>query len=357
MFGLCTCCKKPCVIFHDPFDGYSDELGDSWCEDPAQWRKDESCAISQTPGATAICNAKNEPHTSMVVAIRTKDEIDQSNQVYRVMVNIEKDAPQDVLCTSENFYFAEFVRKGANDSILRLGVCSNGVEIILKQDTIFGLTGFSRVFRVFIAPNEFCGVVTNATLSLVSTAPAALFPEGYHAGMMLSHEEMKVDDFWHEQHFFTNKECGFCLCKCKDTYIPPVLNARIYPDPLLCDRLDLLSGCSVRLEWNRINSVWQGEAMCCNNQQLWRLKLTCPTYYGQVDGDPCTMVLSVEVGCLASCGPGCIGPQFPVECDCGPLRLRYGPYLVTQFDFTCPCSTETNPFNRGSCNYYIDVTL
>ncbi len=96
MFGLCTCCKKPCVIFHDPFNGYSDELGDSWCEDPAQWRKDESCAISQTPGATAICNAKNEPHTSMVVAIRTKDEIDQSNQVYRVMVNIEKDAPQDV---------------------------------------------------------------------------------------------------------------------------------------------------------------------------------------------------------------------------------------------------------------------
>ena len=356
MFGLCTCCEN-CLVFYDPFDGYLDDLGDSWCEEPSQWRKQDSCAISQSAGAIAICNAKKDTDLSMVVAIRTSDEIDQSGQVYRVMVNVDKDNANADPCASSNFYFAEFERRGANDSILRLGVCSNGVEIILKQDTIFGLTGFSRVFRVFLAPNEFCGVVTNAVLSLVSTAPAALFPEGYHAGFKLSQKDMKVDDFWHEQHFYTNKKCGYCLCKCKDTYIPPVLHATIFPDPATCDRLNLLSGCSVTLNWSRVNSVWEGEAMCCNNQQLWRLRLTCPTYYGEVQDDPCTMALGIAVGCTSSCGPQCTEAKFPIQCDCGPLSLRYGPYLVTALDLTCFCSTNTNPLSRGSCNYYIDISL
>lgn len=357
MARMGKCCCNNCLIFTDEFGtSYLDDLGDNWCENASQWKIEDSAAVSESGGARAICNVPHPvPDGSMVVVIETDGEIEGSNQTYRVMLNIVKTDPEATeSCTTNNFYFCDFTRKGVNDSILSIGICSGGVETVLKSDLIVGLTGTSRNVAVVLSELEFCASVSNAVLSFVGTVPPGLFATGYYSGVQVSHADMRIDTFWFYQHHATNPECLNCLCGCEAEYIPPVLRVRIYPDPESCPRLDLLDDClDWEIEWDRVNSKWVGEHVCCHGNQTWRISFKCPLQVYGVD-DPYTAVMNVEVGCTSSSTQG-TGNNLPIAASCSPLFFKYGPFLVTGFDLTCFCTTATNPLTRPSCNYYVEI--
>jgi hypothetical protein len=346
-------------MFEDEFDGLYPDLGDDWCEDPSKWRREFSCAVAESSSALAICNTKHVvPDGSMNVVMETFDEIDGSGQTYRLMLNVVKTDPDETsICTSNNFYFADYKRLSASTSTISLGICSGGVETILKSDTIVGLTDTRRRFGAILSDKEFCAGVSNAVLSFVGTVPVGLFATGHYSGMRLSNTDMKVDKFSFLQHNKTNPDCALCLCKCGTTYIPPKLCVRIYPVTAGCSRLDLMDDCiDFEIEWDRVSSKWVGEWTCCHGNQGWRISFNCPQIvYGVAD--PMTAVMSIEVGCTASCGGcGSVG-LLPIEASCNPLFFKYGPFNVLGSDLTCFCTT-TNPadfLTRPSCSYWVEI--
>lgn len=345
------CCCRTCVIYKDTFDRPDKlQLDQPWVADGTTFKIQNFAAMPKSSGAVAVLDIEHPvPDESMHVVLNIKDEVENGGLRYRILLNVIKSAAPN------NFYFADFIRNGTNDSIIKLGVCSNGVETILAQDIVLGLLGFNRQFEALIADTEFCARVSNSTLSLVATSPPQLFPEGYYSGMAAYSDLCVIDEFTFLEHFKTNEECKSCLCKCAEQFIPTVLNVRIYPDPSNCVRLDLLPECSFPMYWNRIDEIWEGESLCCegypNSGQMWRIQFECP--YDQ--NDPYTAIMAIQQGCLNSC-VGCTGAQIPVEASCSPFKMVYGPFNVAATDLTCVCSSSSDIFGRGSCNYYVEIT-
>lgn len=386
MFGICTCCES-CIIYVDEFDRPDkNQLDSPWMNEGPEFQVKSNNAQPNQPESEAILEVPHpKQSTSMVVWLNTVDEPEEKGVVYRLIVNAAIDAPSapggNKTCNS--YYFAEFVRNGLNDSIIRLGVNSNGSESILKEDTIMGLTGTQREFYCKIADYEFCAGITNSVLSFVgmSLEPGLHHEDGWYSGMGVrladdrddleginmespSTPIVKIRDFYFSEHFQTNKRCSSCLCKC-DYYneLPPTLCVRVWPDPNDCDRLDLLAPCEFQIHWNRVSSRWEGGGMCCESNyvqpsgQYWELIFNCPktNYYGQYD--PSLASAALLQGCLNSCGKpqgtcGSLDP--PVVAKCSPLEITFGPVFVSALDLGCFCSSKS-PFNRGSCNFYVTV--
>lgn len=387
MFGLCTCCQT-CIIYKDDFDRPDkNQLDSPWMNEGTEFSVSSLNAIPDFAESEAILSVrhpKNSP--SMVAYMNTLDEPENENVVYRLIVNAEIDDPLTPggPKTSNNYYFADFVRNGINDSIIRLGVNSNGSEIILKEDTVFGLTGTQREFYCKIADYEFCAGVSSAALSFVGLvlSPSMHNGDGFYSGMGVRLKDdrddldgidmddpdtpiVKIRNFTFSEHFQTNKRCSSCLCKCDtQTELPPTLNVRIWPDPDNCERLNLLAPCEFQIHWNRFAARWEGETMCCeggynsNTGERWRVIFNCPNrnYYGQFD--PMLAVAAILDGCINSCGKpqGTCGELgFPIAATCNPLEFTYGPVFVSAFDLTCLCSSNTNIFTRGGCNFYVTI--
>ena len=131
---------------------------------------------------------------------------------------------------------------------------------------------------------------------------------------------------------------------------------RIYPDPDTCTRLDLLETCEFEIDYDRVDSVWRGDGLCCDGGQTWQVAITCPPADEETgEFDPYNTNMSIEIGCTSSCG-GCEIGNLPATATCDPVSLTYGPFLVTASDLTCFCSSSSDPFTRGECEYIIEIT-
>jgi hypothetical protein len=262
MFGICNCCNS-CVIYYDDFvRPDKNQLDKPWMNEGPEFSVESYYAIPNLPISEAILGVPHPKNkTVMVVKIRTMDEPIEKNVVYRVILNAVIDQPlsPSTLETCSNYYFAEFVRNGTNDSIIRLGVKSSGHETILKEETIVGLTGTQRDFTAVIGDNEFCAGVTNSVLSFVGVTISASvkYATGRFSGMYVRMKDnvndlggynmnapetpkVRIKNFTFSDHFDNNKICGSCLCRCNPLVeIPPTIYARIWPDPDKCKRLDL----------------------------------------------------------------------------------------------------------------------
>ena len=353
--GICCC---SCTIHSDSFDrGDAAVLGGSWCEKPGDWEIYSGTAKLTLANKYAILDVPHPtPSGTMVVSFDTVDESIDSGDKYRIMLNVVKTTTgSPSYCTTNSFYFADFIRNGMNDSIIKLGICSGGTEVIIKEDFVLGLTGTTRKFTAILGENEFCAFVSNCVLSLVSTNNSGTFDNGYYCGMAGTTAGLRFDNFVFEHHYTTNKSCLLCLCDCDGNPIPPILNVKIYPDPSSCTRLDLLAPCEFTLEYDRVDAKWKGQKLCCGSGVLWRLTLTCPTGYFE-DSDALHFTLGILDGCTSSCGGCGSSPQVPSSGTCNPFKLIFGPYLVSTFDLTCfQCSTGTAP-SWGFCNYYIEIS-
>lgn len=349
------CCCRTCTIYKDTFNRPDkDRLDLPWLNEGVEFNIVDFAARPDSSGATAILDVQHPvPDESMHVVMTIKDEVPNGGIRYRIMLNVVKAS------NINSFFFADFLRNGTADSIIKLGISSNGVETILAQDIVLGLVDLTRNFEALISDTEFCAKVTNATLSYVGVTPPPLFEDGYYSGMFANSDAAVIDQFEFKEHFQTNEDCGHCLCKCEDQILPPMLTVTIYPDPANCERLNLLPECTFPIYWNRIDSRWEGEGFCCegyvNTGQNWRVAVSCPTGEGTGELTADTMVMTILQGCTNSCG-GCIGGQLPISSSCYPFELVYGPFYVAPTDLTCLCTTNTNIFERGSCNYYIKIT-
>lgn len=354
--GWWNCCCDGCIIHLDPFErADGPDLRGRWCDTLGEWELSAAVAVSTAGGANALLNVRHPvPSGTMAATMTTVDESLTTSQTYRLKVNAVKEAD----CTTDTYYWAEFERNiFPTLSKITLGVCSGGIDTIIAFDTVEGLTGVTRDFTVTIGEHDICAGVTNCVLSYVGELHFGLITDGFYCGMSVSDADMKVDNFTFWQHFFTNKQCPFCGCRCNaDNYFPPRMKVRVYPDPSSCIRLDLLDPCEFEITWDRLNNVWAGEGLCCGGAQLWRLVLGCPSPDVDNNYDPMDTPLSLLVGCLDSCGASCAGDLYPYEASCNALSLKYGPYNVSALDLTCFCSTSSNLFTRGSCYFRIEIT-
>lgn len=390
MFGLCTCCES-CTIYFDDFNRQpKDQLDLPWMNEGKDFSIFSTCAIPDLPESEAILkipHPKQNPY--MVVELKTVEEPINQGVVYRLILNavVEKPNPPNTLDLCDNYHFAEFVRNGINDSIIRLGVRSFGHETILKEDVIIGLTGDTRIFQALIGEHEFCASISNAVLSFVGMVinPGFRFDEGRYSGMNVRLKDdrtdlravvigapetpvVKIDHFKFSDHFDNNKKCASCLCKCDKSHeMPETLFVRIWPDPDDCPRLDLLKPCEFEIHWNRVDATWYGEGMCCQNQyytpsgQRFKVQFNCPltNYYGE--RDPFLASAALLDGCLNSCGkpPGeCGNLDGPVLAKCYPMEFTFGPVFVSATDLLCWCTTKNkigDIFTRGGCNYYVTI--
>lgn len=354
------CCCQSCIIFTDNFNRPNNtELGEYWKDNGPGFKIEDETAKPNFSFSIAILEVPHPvPDESMVVSFTIKDEVENSGTKYRLILNSQLTA------TPTNFYFADFIRNGMNDSIIKLGICSGGTETILAQDVVLGLIGNTRVFEARLADKEFCATVSQSTLSYVGTSPLALFANGYYAGMAVFSSAAVLDDFTFSEHFETNPDCPYCLCLCEGKYLPPVLRVTIEAepvgtpeDPKNCTRLDLLGLCTFLIFWDRMTNTWHGSTTCCETYeyvsgQIWEVAVVCPS----ISGDPYSIVLNILQGCINSCAT-CSGPQYPYEASCDPLELLYGPFNVEGTDLTCLCTSSQDIFHRGNCNYKIRVTL
>lgn len=356
MGSLGNCCCG-CLIHEDLFArSPGTPLRGSWCDEEGDYEIDDGTAKCLVAGAIAILNIQHPvPDESMIAMYKTIDEIEDSGQIYRILVNVDRTTSGDpVVCDAVDYYFAEFERNGTNTSVIRLGVSSGGVESILKEDDIVGLTGTTRTFKAVISDKEFCASVTSAVLSIVATTHSGLFAGGYWCGFSLDTIDMRIDDFRFEKHHTTDAACDACLCTCESTEFPPLLNVRIYPDPSNCVRLDLLEPCEFDIEYDRVNGAWIGSGMCCDEGQEWEIEFSCPPeqYDGFTDLNSASM--GITIGCTNSCS-GCGGPNYPSSASCDPICFTYGPYNVSATDLTCLCSSSSDIFTRGSCDFYVEI--
>lgn len=368
MPGMPCCCEE-CVIFRDIFDRADNtELGFPWYANGTEFSIISYDAVSEGASTAYLDVVHPVPDTSMVVTIKTREEIEGVK--YRILVNIPRLATSPHF-NSNNLYFGEFERNGMNDSVIRLGVISNGITTILKEELIIGLINTNRSFNVIFSETEFCASITNSVLSFVGIVPPPPFEEGYYCGMSVDTEDIIIEEFIFEEHFKTNPKCLSCLCKCTseegdNAYFPPKMRVRIYPDPENCVRLDLLEPCEFDIIWNRINGRWEGSGFCCesysgNTGQLWEILWNCPKLDPETGvTDPYTAAMAILTGCVSSCG-GCGGnlqnsPQYPTEASCSTLTFLYGPFLVAPTDLLCLCSSSNDIFGRGGCNYYIEIS-
>jgi len=371
MFGLCTCCGT-CLIHEDYFNRTpGTPLRGQWCDDESDYAIvaaviDEQCggANCLVAGAVAVLNVEHPvPEGSMLVTLTTCDEIENSGQKYRVLLNLEPSkSGSPVVCTSQNYYFVEFERQSISTSVLRLGIVSGGVETILKEDDIVGLTGNGRTVSGLITENVLCGGVTSAVLSQVATVHTGLFADGYYSGFSLSAVGMTIEHFAFYRYLLDSAPfgvCSSCICTCDgiDGSVEwgPTLIAKIYvhPDDVPCIRLDKMepinAPCEIVLQWNRVSGYWEGDGFCCLGDEYFSLRVSCGS-----DGYGGTLLyFTVLIGCSGSFTI----PAY--EQDCSIPCAKFGPVTVASSDLLCFCSTvpidPMNPNNRGSCRYLIDV--
>jgi hypothetical protein len=354
--GGCCC---PCEIYTDEFSGTSSNLGSPWCEGPSSWSKASGYAVSDTAGVIAMLDIPHpDPAGSMNVRITTANEVDNSGDKYRCILNAVRPVSPSLCYNLQDYYWAEFERLQANTSVIRLGVTIAGVSTTLKSDTTVGLTNLERGFTARISSKEFCAGVSNAVLSFVGMESPGLFANGYYSGMYVSKAAMNIDKFEFLKHWETDHRCPNCLCFCNgDGIFPPRLKVTIYPDPSTCLRLDLLDPCVFYIDYDRVNNRWINSTVsnCCvsgSSGQGWQVSVACPPSTDNFD--PMNTAMNLLVGCTSSCG-GCSGPNYPVSASCDPIDLLYGPYFVSASDLTCFCSSSGDIFTRGSCSYYVRI--
>ena len=349
------CCAGGCIIHEDLFDRTDGvPLRGKWCEASGDYAIDSGQAKCLVANTVAVLNVRHPtPEGSMFVHFVTVDENDGSGERYRILLNVERTTSgTPVVCDSDNYYFAEFERIVINDSVIRLGICSGGVEAIIKEDDVIGLTGDTRVFNAMITSSLFCAGVTNAVLSQVATTHAGLFPDGYYSGFSLGAIDMRIDNFVFEKKENNDVLCTSCLCTCENKEWPEILNVRIYPDPSSCVRLDQMEPCEFPIYWNRSAGAWEGSATCCGGDEIFDVSASCGgTNY---EGGGNELSGGVNLGCINSH----FGPVGKVQ-DCETLCITIGPYFVSADDFTCLCSSIPfdlmNPTARGSCNFYVEI--
>lgn len=343
------CCKTSCIIVQDSFNRAGSDLGSSWTHEVGDWITVPTgpwingYAESQADGAIAIHNTPHPtPSETGVVYVDIINEVDASGDKYRAIVNaVDKDS----------YHFAEYIRNGADDSILRLGVSSGGSDTILESKVIVGLTdpsGEPRRLSVKISSNEFCAVITHAVLSKVwvDEAPIA---GGYYAGFG-GDEGTQFSHWTFAHHRETKAGCDVCLCNCETNYIPPRLFANIVGTGRMAD-ID----CDLYLEWERVDETWRSTTeLCCNHS--WKLRLNCPE---GPDQDVTTAKITVEVGCTNSLDdtgqPGHAQRYANAGSTCKPLNLVFGPFFVSTSDLDCGCKSLGPMFPYGDGEYYITI--
>jgi hypothetical protein len=366
------CCDATCLIHEDGFGRTpGTPLRGRWCDEEGDYEIaaaiiDEQCGGARclVANALAILNVPHPvPEGSMIASLVTCDEVVDSGDKYRVLVNVDRTASGDPLvCDSENYYFVEFEVQGIANSVLRLGIVSGGVEAILKEDDIIGLTGDTRTVWAFITDNVLCGGVTNAVLSLVSTVHGGLFANGYYSGFSLSEVGMTIRKFSFFRYLLESAPfgvCNSCICTCDgiDGSVEwgPTLVAKIYvhPDDVPCIRLDKMeqinAPCEIVLQWNRLDGVWEGDGFCCLGDEYFSLEVSCGSngYGGTL------LNLNVSIGCSAQL-------SFPAySTDCSQPCAMFGPITVVSSNLLCFCTTvpidPMNAGNRGSCRYLVEV--
>lgn len=343
------CCT--CVIHQDGFDrSDGTPLRGRWCEPVGDYAIDAGRAKCLVAGAKAILKVLHPvPEGRMFVHYTTVNENEDSGEKYRILLNVKRVAG----CDSDDYYFAEFERNGIADSVIRVGICSGGVETILKEDDVIGLVGLdTRGFYAMIDENIICAGVDNAVLSQVAATHAGLFPQGFYSGFSLDTAGMMIDDFVFEKKENKDVLCADCLCQCGKKEWPETLTVRIYPDPNSCVRLDLLEPCEFEITWNRVSAVWEGSAACCEGDEIFDVEVSCTASYYE-DGSN-SLGLGINLGCINSHNGNDVAVQ-----DCDTLCATFGPFFVSATDITCLCSSIPfdliNPNARGSCNFYVEV--
>lgn len=373
------CCDATCLIHEDFFyRPPGTPLRGRWCDEEGDYEIvaaiiDEQCGGAKclVADALAILNVRHPvPEGSMLVTLDTCDEVVDSGDKYRVLLNLEPTkSGNPVVCDSQNYYFVEFERQGTTPSVLRLGIVSGGVETILKEDDILGLTGNERTLYGLITDNVLCGGVSSAVLSQVATVHSGLFADGYYSGFSLSGAGMTIRRFSFSRHLLEAAPfgvCAQCICTCDgidgSMEWGPTLTAKIYvyPPAVPCVRLDQMETvgdpCVITLEWNRLEETWEGEGLCCGLREFFRMEFLCvPNGYGGIKH-----VLKVFNGCMA---------QFeiePTELDCSKPCALFGPIVVPSLWLLCVgCSSCTvtippppappNPIGCGDCSYIIEI--
>ena len=345
------CCKKGCVIAEDDFNRNASDLGSGWTHPTGDWITVATgpwingYAEAQVDGAIAINNTANPiPVESGVCYLDIINEVDASGDKYRAIVNaVDKDS----------YHFAEFIRNGSDDSILRLGISSGGSDTILESQVITGLTdpsGEPRRLRVVIADNEFCATVSHCVFSFV-TIDEALIPNGYKAGFG-GDDGTQFSHWTFLYHRDALAGCPACLCYCEEKYIPPILNAHLVGAGRMAG-LD----CDITLVWSRTAQAWNSTTVTCYcpGEQGWKLMLNCPE---GPDGDPTKAKLTVLTGCTDSdtidTGVDYIDRGIRwgnSSSTCEPLSLVFGPFSVAGDDFVCGCGSW---FTTGT--YTITIT-
>lgn len=343
-------CCGGCIIAEDDFNRDGLDLGTGWTHETDEWYTyatppwEDGYALSLADGAIAINNTSHPvPDESGVVYLDIIGETPDSGKAYRAIINaVDKDS----------YHFAEYIRHGGSDSILRLGISSSGTDTILESKVIDGLTDPTlepRRLTVMIADDEFCATVSHCVFSFV-TVEEAVIPNGYKAGFG-GDDGTQFSHWTYLQHAQTKEECPHCLCNCETNYIPPILNANLVGT----GRMSTLS-CDIELVWSRTLGAWISTVVTCCNQG-WQLKLFCP----ETPADVTTAKILVLVGCIDSDVTG-TGPDYisagvrwaNSTSTCTPISLVFGPFDVGSLDFNCGCPT-IGAFGSGT--YTITVTL
>ncbi|XZE18823.1 hypothetical protein SH449x_004128 [Pirellulaceae bacterium SH449] len=315
------CCCGGCEIGRDEFNrADAPTLGAKWEDYDNAWTIDNQTALSVADGVARFVITHPVPDESMVVYCETVNEVENSGVAYRVLVNLKDGG---------NYHFAEFIRLGANNSILSIGRVSGGVETVYQSEPIVGLTNTSRKIVVKFAAKEMCATVTNCVLSIVTDDPDVI-NGGYWSGIESTNDDsITMDNFVFEQHRSTKEECDSCLCKCEGNYIPPVLNASLTGT----GRMSGLSA-DIELRWNRVNGRWEsGTEFHCNT--TWQLIFNCPS--DEEDGGTASLV--IQLGCTNSDGLG-ISARVPSSHSCSSTTWTFGAYYVSSLDFACGCGFD-----------------
>ena len=353
------CCGGTCLIAKDEFDRPNDTtLGSGWTELVGDWYinvASEAC-IDAVVGTMALAKF-NTIHPSsfdpskpesMVVSVEILDEV--AGAKYALLVNY---------LDSDNYNIAIYTAPIAATSTpgnIELGKVSGGTYTSYVDLDIDSVTIASRrLFTALIAEGEFCAFVDFSINSHVEEPSPEIFMDGWYCGMGGDHrsdslpppamfyQRSRFDNFQFFHHLATKAGCRYCLCRCGPTYIPQVLKATATGYGTMTG----LTGCEIILTWNRTDGYWSGSGTCCSSTFL--LKFDC------VNSDnPEDFVLSVLDGsqCIDSDPdtPGLDHGQKYASAEystCEPFYLRFGLFLVSSGDLSCPC----RPPLSGSGSY------
>ncbi len=280
------CCCDGCLIADDSFNRDASDLGSAWTHPPGDWITvatgpvANGYAEAQVDGARALHNTPHPlPSTSAHVYIAIVDEVVDSGDIYRVILNAVDD---------DNYHYAEFVRNGEDDSVIRLGKRTSGTDSILKTQLVISLevTLDLRYFTAKIADDEFCAELGTAETNLVYLDGETPIPLGYYAGMGAD-DGCRIAEWSFLQHAQTNKECASCICKCKKKYIPPAINCHVHaevwpriPGPIEDNYYEYGYDydCDLTLYWSPTGMWWDAFGRCVVGDQdlAWYIRILCP---------------------------------------------------------------------------------